>query len=149
MQKKCKFCHLIYEGNLFKNEINGKVITLTAGGDCKTADTVYAARCKICKLIYVGETKKSLGNRFGGHRYDANSRPENCELSAHVDKEGHEFDKDIEVVILKQGFKSTNERKYWEDKFICQLGTYSPTGLIEKLGAYAKDMYSLYQDLDC
>ena len=41
----------------------------------------------------------------------------------------------------------------FEDKFICLLGTYHSkkdkviTGLNEKLGNYAKEMYSMYQDL--
>ena len=58
---------------------------------------------------------------------------------------GHNFDRDIEVTILKQGFKSTEERKFLEDKFICQLGTLSPEGLNKD--HYAREMYDLHQHL--
>ena len=145
---KCKVCHLIYEGDTLTNIKNGKFMKITAGGNCRTTDTVYAARCKKCDLIYVGETGKDLRQRFCNHRYDAKSRPENCELADHIHKNNHDFEKDIEVTILKQGFKSANERKYFEDKFICRLGTYAPNGgLNEKLGNYAKEMYCLHQDI--
>ena len=62
----------------------------------------------------------------------------------------HDFEKDLEITVLKQGFKSALERKYYEDKFVCLLGTLGPKdGLnaITKLGSYAKDMYSMYNDL--
>ena len=101
-------------------------------------------------MIYIGETGKELRTRFCDHRYDAKKRPENNDLTEHIHKCGHDFETDIEVAILKQGFKSDQERKYWEDKFICNLGTYDSaaeqTGLNKKLGNYAREMYWMHQD---
>ena len=91
---------------------------LKASGNCKTSDIVHVARCKICDILYVGETKDELRIRFSKHRYDAKKRPENCELTAHVHANNHDFEKDIEVTILQQGFKSEAERKFVEDKYI-------------------------------
>ena len=73
----------------------------------------------------------------------------NCELADHIHKNKHDFEKDIEITILKQGFKSAEERKFYEDKYICSLATYYPDGLNEKLGNYAKEMYALHQKLNC
>ena len=146
--KSCKStCHLICEDTKITNNKNGKSIEVKSCGTCKTTDVVYAARCKICDLIYVGETKEAIKTRFSKHRYDANKRPDNCELAKHIHAMGHDFDKDIEVMILKQGFKSTEERKFFEDKFICQLGTLSPEGLNKDLDHYAREMYDLHQHL--
>ena len=78
----------------------------------------------MCKLLYIGETSFELISRFNKHRYNAKSRPDNCDLAEHIHEEGHNFDKDIEVTILKQGFQSAEEREFYEDKFICVLGTY-------------------------
>ena len=39
---------------------------------------------------------------------------------------------------------------YWEDKFMCLLETYDPsgkTGLNKKVGNYVKCMYKMYQNL--
>ena len=104
----------------------------------------------MCDLIYVGETEKELRTRFCDHRYDSKSRPSNNDLAEHIHKHNHNFETDIEVTILKQGFKSLEERRYWEDKFICLLETYAPsgnTGLNKKVGNYAKCMYKMYKNL--
>ena len=73
----------------------------------RTSDIIYAARCKVCDLIYVGETEKEMKTRFCNHRYDSKSRPSNNNLPEHIHKFKHNFETDIEVFILKQGFKST------------------------------------------
>ena len=73
--------------------------------------------------IYIGNTGEELRERFSKHRYDAKNRPDNNELTAHIHKHQHEFDKDIEVLILKRNLYQKHERELWEDKFICLLGT--------------------------
>ena len=133
-----------------RNANSGQEVKVAAGGTCRTSDIVYAARCKVCDLIYVGETQKELGKRFCAHRYDSKSRPDNNDLTEHIRTHGHNFETDIEVCILKQGFKSMDERRYWEDKYICMLGTYDKdqkTGLNKKVGNYVKSMYSMHKDL--
>ena len=72
-------------------------------------------------------------------------------LQYHIHRCKHNFETDIEVSILKQGFKSLEERRYWEDKFMCMLETYDKTGkestgLNKKVGNYAKSMYKMYQN---
>jgi hypothetical protein len=146
--QSCKSaCHLICEDNKIVNSKNGKSLDVRASGNCKTSDIVYVARCKVCDILYVGETKEELRSRFSKHRYDAKKRPENCELAAHVHAMKHDFDRDIEVTVLQQGFKSDAERKFSEDKYICQLGTLTPNGLNKDLENYAREMYELHQDL--
>ena len=146
----CSICKLINNKEVLRNTKSGQEVKVAAGGTCRTSDIVYAARCKVCDLIYVGETQKELGNRFCGHRYDSKSRPDNNDLTEHIRTHGHNFETDIEVCILKQGFKSMDERRYWEDKYICMLGTYDKdqkTGLNKKVGNYVKSMYKMHQDL--
>ena len=41
------------------------------GGNCRTANIIYAARCKIHGDIYIGNTEEKLGERCRKHRYDA------------------------------------------------------------------------------
>ena len=63
-QKGCKTCHLINEEDTLVNRATGKSIKITSGGDCRTSDTVYAARCKVCQFVYVGETSEELRSRL-------------------------------------------------------------------------------------
>ena len=60
-----------------------------------------------------------------------------CTRSRHQ----HEFDKYIEVLILKGNLDQKHERELWEDKFICLLGTKTPTGLNVKLKYYGRELY--------
>ena len=150
----CSICKMINTAETLTNTKTGKHVKITAGGNCRSTNLVYAARCKICDLIYIGETGKELRKRFCDHRFDTKSRPDNNEFADHIHSCGHNFETDIEVCILKRDFKSGEERKYWEDKFMCMLGTYDQsknitkkTGLNKKVGNYVKSMYAMHQDL--
>ena len=54
--------------------------------------------------------------RFNKRRYDVKSRPDDNELAAHIHKYHHDFDKDIDVLILKGNLHQKHEREFWEDK---------------------------------
>ena len=119
-----KTCHLISSDETIKNIHNGKEIKKLDGGNCITANIVYAARCKIHVEIYIGNTGEELRERFSKHMYKAKNRPDNNELTAHIHKHQHEFDKDIEVLILKgkyiksmkENYGKTNSSVYWVQK---------------------------------
>ena len=91
---------------------------------------VYAARCQVSGEIYIGSTGKELRERFSKHRHDAKKRPDNNELADHIYKHQHEFDMDIDVLILKRNLHQKLERELWEDKSTCSLGTKAPRRLI-------------------
>jgi hypothetical protein len=140
---------LISSNTEVKNNKTGRSLPV-AGGNCQSKDLVYAARCKKCDMIYVGQTGEELRNRFNHHRYDAIKRPKNCELAKHVQSHsGYDFDRDVEVSILKIGFKNAEDRKRAEDKIACHLGTLTPDGINEAqaLGDYAREMYQLCQSI--
>ena len=58
---------------------------------------------------------------------ERNVKPDNNELAAHIHKYQHEFDIGIEVLIMRANLHKKFERELWEDKFICLLGTKTPT----------------------
>ena len=76
-----KACHLISSDETLENIHNGKEIEKLDGGNCITANIVYAARCKIHGDTYIGNTGEELRERFSKHRYDAKNRPDNNELA--------------------------------------------------------------------
>ena len=142
-----KTCHLISDLDTIINIHNNKTISNFDGGNCRTANIVYAAICKIHGDIYIGQTGEELKDRFNKHRYDAKHRPENNELTSHIHKYQHDFDKDIEILILKSNLHHKHEREFWEDKFICLLGTKAPTGLNVELKHYGRELYEAFADL--
>ena len=141
-----KTCHQISSDETLKNIYNGKEIKMLDGGNCRTANVVYVARCRIHGDIYIGNTGEELRERFSKHRYDAKNRPDNNELAAHIHKHQEEFDKNIEVLILKGNLHEKHKGELWEDKFICLLGTKASTGLNIELKHYGRQLYEAFAD---
>ena len=144
---KCKICKIINTEKYIKNDYNGVQIKLSCEGNCRSKNVVYVARCKVHGLLYVGHSSEELRERFNKHRYDANKRPLNNELALHIKEHTHDFDKDIDVTILRKDIYDKRERELMEDYFICLLGTKSPTGLNKELNQYATEMYSYFNSL--
>ena len=89
-------------------------------------------------------TGEELRQKFNKHRYDAKNRPDQNEFAAHIHKHQQEFDKDIEVLILKGNLHQKHKRELWEDKFICLLGTKAHTELNIELKHYVRDLYEVF-----
>ena len=112
--KRKKTCHLINQTTKLFNSTNGRSFTIKSGGTCKSKNIVYAARCKVHDLIYVGHTGDELSQRFSKHRYDSNKRPDNNELSKHIARYNHNFETDIDITVLNVNSLKTNSFVYWE-----------------------------------
>ena len=103
---------------------NGKEIKKLDGGNFRIANIVYAARSKTHGDIYFDNTREQLRERFTKHRYDAKNSPDSNEFVVQILKHQHEFDKDIEVLILtgslhqkhKVNYGKTNSSVYWVQK---------------------------------
>ena len=87
------------------------------GSHCKSTGIVYAIHCKKCKLLYIGETGKSMCNRYGGHKYDIKKRPDNCDLAKHCRSSKHDLEKDLEITIIEHGIHNQDRRRRIEDKY--------------------------------
>ena len=144
----CILCKNIWTTEIIRNK--NIEIEIKDGGNCQTRGVIYAARCKKCDELCIGQTHKSTNLRFSGHRYDIKRRPEkeNTELATHFSRCDHDFEKDMEVLILQSGLnKSKEEREFHEDRWICRLQTLKPSGINEKLNGYAKEMYQCFTKL--
>ena len=72
---KCKTCNIINTDAYVTNEHNGIKIKITSGGNCRSKNIIYVARCKVHGLLYVGHSGEELRDRFNKHRYDAHKIP--------------------------------------------------------------------------
>ena len=119
---KCILCKNIKSSETITNSLADITIKINDGGTCKSKNLIYAVRCKKDGKIYIGETGDTLAGRFGKHRYDIKSRPDNNELAEHFHCD-HDLG-DMEVMILQSGHsKSRSQREHYEDKWICRLQT--------------------------
>ena len=127
------------------NHFNNGKVHLPSGCNCKSKSVIYAAKCKIHGSIYIGHTGEELRCRFNKHRYDGNKRPDNNELASHISIYNHNSDTDIDATILKKDISKTDERGFFENKFICLLGTKQPNGLNIDSNTYEQEMYNFVQ----
>ena len=77
--------------------------TKTVSGNAKSRNIIYAAKCKKCKLTYIGYTTQALNERFNQHRSDIKLHPERSELPKHFSESPScDFDRDLEVSIIEK-----------------------------------------------
>eukprot|EP00116_Pleurobrachia_bachei_P000265 sb/3460527/ len=87
----CKTCELM--GSSTRFQTNGESVDLDMTLNCKTANVIYIAQCRIClenggrETTYIGQTTTPLHIRFNGHRnkfkIDTNLSFEKSALSLH------------------------------------------------------------------
>ena len=71
----CKLCKNISSAKSLTNTQKNVTVKIKCGGNCKSRNVVYAARCTKHDLIYVGYTSEQLSDRFSKHRYDVKKDP--------------------------------------------------------------------------
>ena len=68
---------------------------------CKSTRLIYCIICSKCSKLYVGQTSKSLLNRFGHHRSAAKEKRKNAWLIyRHFRSRGHSFETHSRILPL-------------------------------------------------
>ena len=105
-----------------------------------SGETIYAITCKKCGKQYVGQTYRSIRERFLGHIQDVNSKQLTKTIGAHYNQPDHNGWKDFSVSILflsnrnpgspnNVGHAALVQRLDIEDHWIKKLKTLDPQGL--------------------
>lgn len=88
---------------------------------CTSTNVVYGIVCNKCSMLYIGETKRRLADRFREHLRAIRIHDGTSEVGLHFSSGGHNID-DAVVTALKQ-FRSDLPRKTFETFLIRKLGT--------------------------
>ena len=94
---------------------------------CQSTDLVYILRCLLCNQLYVGETYRTLHDRFEEHHRDirlSHSTP----VARHFNSKDHKLTH-LSVTALWQNHTDPLQRKWMEDFLIVRLGTLAPLGI--------------------
>ena len=81
----------------FSVEINTEV-------NCQTKGRIYCITCKKCNVQYIGQSKKSLQDRFANHRGYVTNRDFSQPTGRHFNSRGHSIS-DMSVVIVEKVFR--------------------------------------------
>ena len=70
--------------------------------NCKTSGVIYKITCKKCpKFVYIGETRRTLKQRFYEHNRDAKIKDVKKPCGIHFSKPGHS-ETDMSVIAIEQ-----------------------------------------------
>ena len=110
------------------------LIKITDRFDCTSTNAIYFITCNLCKMRYIGETGRILGDRFREHLRDIknNDKDASKPVSRHFNFPDHSFNNmTVCGLSLLQG--NTESRKNSEQKFIFKIGTLVPHGINQLL----------------
>eukprot|EP00061_Rhincodon_typus_P017669 g46463.t1 len=94
---------------------------------CTFANEVYCICCSLCGLLYIGETKRKLGDRFVEHLCWVRDKRQHLPVTNHFNSPSNTLD-DMSVLGLLQCHKNAT-RKLEEQHLIFCLGSLQPDGL--------------------
>ena len=120
---KCPICPYVQVGQTIKatqinytKEINSEV-------NCQTKNLIYLIGCQKCKEQYVGETSRSLQERFSEHLGYVKNKHLNKVTGEHFNTKGHNHS-DMKISIIEKLHSNSDQyRKQREKMFISKFNT--------------------------
>ena len=99
-----------------------------------STNVIYCITCTLCKKIYIGEIGRRLADRFREHLRDVekNNTDASKPVAHHFNLPNHSHH-NMTICGLSLHHGNTESRKSLKQKFIFQLRTLSPHGIIERL----------------
>ena len=146
---KCRYCPKIDKSGSIKCTVTGIEYPCKSNITCKSSNLIYAITCRSCLQQYVGQTKRSLANRFQGHFYNTTSAigqllgnntsqqridPKDG-VSSHFSRPDHNGTQDMSIRVLDfirlppNSEKALSLRLKIEKTWIHKLRCIAPTGL--------------------
>ena len=99
--KGCPTCPFVKQGKMVRAAAINCTVEITQQLDCQTKNIVYCIGCKKCPVQYIGESDRTLQDRFAEHRGYVNNHHMNKATGQHFNLPGHRIS-DMEVTILEK-----------------------------------------------
>ena len=97
----CPICPFVVESRIVKSTATDAVVELNAAVTCQTRNIIYCITCTKCKEQYIGQSERSLQNRFSEHRDYVKQEKVGKATGWHFNKKGHSVH-DMKVSILEK-----------------------------------------------
>ena len=102
---------------------------ITSHLTCQSSNVVYIITCTKCNLQYVGETDRTLKERFSEHKGYVRTKKVSQTTGAHFNLPGHSID-DMRIMAIEKIFdrgphnRGPQYRKEMEKENIANFNTY-------------------------
>ena len=124
--RRCLVCPLLLHPNYVASKSKQTTHPVTHNLRCMTMGVVYLFQCKRCGKQYVGQTGRSMRERFARHKASFGTAP--MSLYAHFTRYHHCNTLDVSIVLLSKESDPETRVKRERDWIEC-LGTLLPAGL--------------------
>ena len=124
---KCKTCDFLNPATSVQGP-SGHAFHIRSHFTCQTQNVVYILTCTLCPKMYIGETYRSLNERFKEHR-DSILTGKDTPVANHFNSDQHHLSHIRVAALWRNGPQEGHYRKHMESQLISRLGTLSPQGL--------------------
>ena len=114
--KPCQACPFIKEGNVIKYGRNKKWQILVKA-NCETENIIYMIECEKCDERYIGESKRSIAERFSEHKGYVNKIFPKEATGVHFNLPGHKVS-DMKITILQKLYTENTEYRKEKEKYL-------------------------------
>ena len=98
-------------------------VDINTSVSCTSRNVVYLIGCKKCTQQYIGETERTVKERFLEHKGYVTSKVTNKATGEHFNQKGHSFS-DMTVTVIEQIFNQNPQyRKQREKMWINRFNT--------------------------
>ena len=131
--KRCQTCKFIPKTNFLMN--GTRKIRFNSKLNCNSTNIIYVIHCSHCERRYVGETGRSVRDRFNGHKRDINHGISTNVADHFFSLVGCDFETKCKLYPLEkipESGSETQDKEYRlerENHWIRKLETYDPYGL--------------------
>ena len=132
---RCKTCKYVLNTQAIIGS-NGSQHHITSSFTCTSKNVIYALICKVCGMLYIGETKTPISVRFSDHIRSIRSNATNKPVAVHFNQANHTVD-DVQITaILSTSGNQDHMRHIAEQRLISSLNTLKPAGINVKFDIF-------------
>ena len=119
----CVICPYVKTGKTVKSAASNLTVDINRPVNCQTKNMLYCISCDKCTMQYIGESERSLQERFSEHRGYVNNGHVSKATGEHFSQKGHTLS-DMRVTVLEKIFSTDPAvRKEREKLFIKEMNT--------------------------
>ena len=112
----CPICPFVQEGKSVRSTVSNYTVDINQQVNCQTRNILYCISCAKCSIQYVGESERTLQDRFSEHKGYAINQEVNKATGQHFNLKGCKVS-DMRVSIIEKIFSQDAAIKKEREKF--------------------------------
>ena len=119
----CSVCPYVKQAKTVQATASKFKVDINSSVDCSSSNIIYLLGCKKCPQQYIGETERSLKDRFGEHKGYVNNNNQIKTTGVHFNTKGHSVSDMLITVVEKVYNQDPQFRKQREKLYIQKFNT--------------------------